>query len=98
VDKKIRFHVPQGAADVSLSLLASQAEVEFIFSYADVHGIETKALVGRYTLDEAFHLLLEDTPLVAVHSERKDAYSIRNIAPLAELVAEPMNTLPSNGL
>lgn len=66
----IRFDIPQKRADLSLTEFAKQANITLIFPYDDAKEIETNALVGNYTIEEAVKRLLANTALKVTISEK----------------------------
>jgi iron complex outermembrane receptor protein len=66
----IRFDIPQKRADLSLTEFATQANITLIFPYDDAKEIETNALVGNYTIEEAVKLLLANTALKVTINEK----------------------------
>lgn len=65
------FEIHQKPAERSLFELAQQAEIQVLFPSARVQGIQTNAVVGRFTLVEAIDKLLADTGLRAVFSSSR---------------------------
>ncbi len=57
------FDIPQQTADQALIQLAEQADLTFVFPYDVASETTANAVVGRYTLQEAVSLLLENTGL-----------------------------------
>ncbi len=71
-----KFNIESGDAIISLRIAAEQADAEFLYSVQDVEGIQTNAVNGYYTLDDALAIMLSDTPLVFISDDSR-GYSIR---------------------
>lgn len=57
------FSIPEGKAHETLKLVAQQGKVNLMAMRSVTRGVSTRALSGRYQVEEAFRLLLEGTPL-----------------------------------
>ena len=69
-DETHMFDVPRISADMSLKIIAQQANVQVLFPYDQVKTVKTNALRGRYTLADALRLVLDGTGLTADLTER----------------------------
>jgi iron complex outermembrane receptor protein len=61
----VRYDIPAQDAASALLALASVSRLTLAAAAADLKGIQTRAVVGDYTPDEALRLMLADTALVA---------------------------------
>lgn len=62
-EKTFNFNIPQQRADLALTELAAQAEVTLIFPFEEARQLITNTVVGKYTLQDAIAILLDDTGL-----------------------------------
>ncbi len=79
VDQLTDFDVPAGKAIDTLREAARQADVSFIYSVRIVRGVETKAVFGRYSPEQAFEIMLEDTSLAVFWHEYSGAFAIKKV-------------------
>lgn len=68
-DNTKTYQIPAGALGVALNRLAQQANVAISVNGNDVAGLNAPALVGRYTLENAFAVLLAGSSLRAERTE-----------------------------
>jgi outer membrane receptor protein involved in Fe transport len=61
----IEFNLPVQAADTALLALCKQAKIEVLFSFDDLHRVESTAVTGRYEPAEALDRLLQGTGFAA---------------------------------
>ncbi len=61
--RKYDFEIPALRADAALKAFARQAEVPLLFPYDRVKTLQAHAVSGRYTLNDALGMLLQDTGL-----------------------------------
>ncbi len=78
--EKRSFSVREGKAIDTIKKAAKQGEVDFVFTEAAVHGVRTSRIEGFYTPLEAFHLMLEGSPLAIFRHEESGVYAIKRIA------------------
>jgi len=71
-----RFDVPAGLADQTLKTFSDQAGVAVVFGTDSAGRTKTNAVKGNYTTAEAMALLLRDSGLVAVASEKTGTFTI----------------------
>lgn len=71
-----RFDVPAGLADQTLKTFSDQAGVAVVFGTDSAGRIRTNAVKGNYTTAEAMALLLRDSGLIAVASEKTGTFTI----------------------
>ena len=57
------FNVPRQNVEVALNELATQAGKLLLFPYDLVQPVDSNPVIGKYTVDEALHLLLRDVGL-----------------------------------
>lgn len=69
--KPIAFQVKAQPMAFALMSLARQAQIEVLFSYDDLKGLEAPALSGKYTTEQALSLLLRGTPYLAQQQKAK---------------------------
>lgn len=91
-----RFDVPAGKAIKALKKAAQQADVDFLFSAQDVHGLRTDSLKGEFRPLEAFNLMLANTSLVAFRHEKSGVFAIRSKTPVADTDANPYSPVPTS--
>jgi len=65
VPSKIFFNIEADNAAIALLKFAEQADVSFAVSKSELTGIQTKPLVGEYSIERALQLLLADSQLHA---------------------------------
>jgi iron complex outermembrane receptor protein len=70
------FDVPAGLADQTLKAFSDQADVAVLFATDSAGRIRTNAVKGNYTTAEAMAMLLRDSGLVAVASEKTGTFTI----------------------
>ncbi len=87
------FNIPAQNANAALTELAKQADTTLLFPYDLANKIQTRPLAGQFTLSEALHTLLKDTPL-AITVDETGSISIRSRAALTE---SPVNTVEDLG-
>jgi iron complex outermembrane recepter protein len=75
LDKVIQFDIPQQRADLSLTKFAEQADITLIFPFDDAAGITANRLAGRYSIQDAARLLVENTNL-SVNIDEKGLLTI----------------------
>jgi iron complex outermembrane receptor protein len=71
------FNIPAGDAAVTLKLFSEQSGLAIMFAPEKVQGVETKAVAGELTPQEALDRLLADTRLYATPTKQAGGYSIR---------------------
>ncbi len=69
-DNEFVFNIPSQRASTALNLLGQQTNEQILYLYDVVQGINTQAVIGKYTLDVAIERLLRDTKLVVRRNER----------------------------
>jgi len=69
LNNAVSFNIPQQRADLSLTQFAEQADLTLIFSFDTVSDTTANTLKGRYSVEQAIELLLEDTGLIAFMSD-----------------------------
>lgn len=65
-----QLNLPEQDAAISLNTLADKTDHSILYSSKDLKGIVLKSLRGSYTLSGALDLLLKDTPLYAVVTDK----------------------------
>ncbi|HRJ02387.1 MAG TPA: TonB-dependent receptor [Hyphomonas sp.] len=76
VEPRYNFDVPAGEAKAMLRQFAAQAKREIVFAVEAVEGIQTNAVKGEMTAQEAVDQLLADTGLVGAQ-DKTGAFAIR---------------------
>src|SRR5471032_920077 len=85
-----QYQIPAGPLNAALSSFAIEAGVSVATASAQVNGLHSKGLQGRYTVYEGFQKLLDGTGLEVVE-EGSSNYSLRKAG------AEPaMATMPAS--
>jgi len=56
------FSIPEGKAHETLKLVAQQGKVNLMAMRSETRGVRTRALSGRFEVEEAFRQLLEGRP------------------------------------
>lgn len=75
-ERRVAFDIPAGAASETLKLAARQGDVEVLIS-TDVSGsMNTNAVRGRVTVQQALDRMLEGTPFAAVPVDGAKAFGI----------------------
>ena len=69
--KPRELEIPAQAVFLSLNALAVQFDHSLIYSKQDLQGITASPLVGSYTLAEALDVLLADTPVRALVTQKR---------------------------
>jgi TonB-dependent receptor len=87
----VDFHIPSQSAASGLNLYAEQAQMQVLFAYSAVKGVETNAVDGRLVRDEALDLLLAETGLVASYGAHRTA-TVRPLATVASTSATQVGT------
>lgn len=64
-EKLIQFDIPKQSADTALQLFGQQSKRTIIYSHALAKGKQTNSLQGYYSDEQALHILLRNTGLVA---------------------------------
>src|SRR6185312_8918143 len=59
----VSFDVPEGDASKTLNLFCTQANLQLLFDYTKAKGIHTRAVRGRYTVDDALQRMIGGAPL-----------------------------------
>ena len=75
--QQFAFNIPQQRADLALTQFAEQADLTLLFSLEKVRNKMANQLNGRYSVEQAINLLLNNTGLVASVSA-KGLLSINN--------------------
>ncbi len=73
----MEFDIPAGNASESLSVFASQGQVELIFTEASVEGVQTDMLKGVYDIETALNRILESTGLMWVKATKHNVYAVK---------------------
>ena len=74
-----QFDVPAGALDQALTTFAQHAGVALVFDPAQVQGLQSRGLHGRYSVDHGFTLLLQGSGLHAVRTAQGN-YRLQRVA------------------
>ena len=69
-DDLIPFNIPQQRADTALTQFAEQANLTLVFPFDHVKEITANRLVGNYPIEQAVHLLLDNTGLTPTFSNQ----------------------------
>ncbi len=85
------FSIPRGEALVTLQALARQASVDIFYSAEGVEGVMTPSLIGVYTPQEAFDIVLAGTSLAAFQHEESGAFVIRRVTDTAKTTEPKTN-------
>lgn len=78
---RMNIDVPAGPAVETLKKAAQQAHAEIAFSADIVRGVNTPAIRGFYSAEEAMNFLLKDTGLTAVFDKQSQAFTVRRTVP-----------------
>jgi hypothetical protein len=70
------FDIPAGDAVVMLKRAAQHSEAEIVYSPAVVEGVQTRAITGDFTPQEALERMVANTPLQLHHDAQTGAFSI----------------------
>ncbi len=70
------FNVPAGDAIVALKQFSAQSGEQLLYSFDDIHGVQTHAVSGEFTAIAALNQMLERTSLRARQDETTKAISI----------------------
>ncbi|HEX3731285.1 MAG TPA: TonB-dependent receptor [Opitutaceae bacterium] len=82
------FDVPAGAADQTLKQFATQAAREIVFAPETVGGVQTNAIQGQLTPQDAIDRMLANTALVA-SQDKTGAFAVRRRAAVNVAAADP---------
>jgi TonB-dependent receptor len=74
---KVKVDLPAGLAAESLRAFAAQSQLQIIFPTDLLKGARSPKLKGRYAIDEALGLILENTDLTSIRDEQSGAYFIK---------------------
>ncbi len=89
------FNVPAGTARETLKRFAAQAQVEVLFPSEKTLGVQTNAVAGRFTPQQALAALLADTGLRADRDAKSGAFAIRPETPVPKAVAARTEPAPT---
>jgi len=94
------FDVPAGTADQTLRKFSEQAGVAVVFATDSSGSVRTNAVIGSYTTAEAISLLLKDSGLKAIASERTGTLTVTRVsAPnVARAAPTPAAARPAEAL
>ena len=87
-DNLNKLNIPSGELDAALKALARQADVEVLYSPAQVRGVHTGGLRGTYSARDAVDLLLKGTSL-QVHTDATGVMVVALPIPTARKSAQP---------
>jgi len=76
----VAFDLPAQPADSALLALCKQTKIEVLFSFDDLHRVQSTAVIGRYEPAAALNRLLQDTGFAARPIGR-GKYAIAPVAP-----------------
>lgn len=79
--REIDFNINSGSAVKALRQFSSQSGQQLLYSNADLAGVTTNSVRGRYTIDAALEQLLRGTPLVASRDSRNGAVAVGRETP-----------------
>jgi iron complex outermembrane recepter protein len=88
------FDIPAGKASETIRSAALQGEIQILFSDAVVKGINTRAVCGKYTPQQALLLMLKGTGLKLAQANKNGAYAITFAASNANPVGSERSTPP----
>jgi iron complex outermembrane receptor protein len=83
-----RFDVPAGPAVVTLKRVVQQAELEIVYSATLVEGVQTDAIAGEFTPQDALDRMLANSPLKIFQDPQTKVLSVMR-RPGAEPRAPP---------
>ena len=74
--KMYEFNVDSGDSGIALRQFAIQANLEIVFNSSDLEGIDTNAIYGRMTPDDALSKMLKNTRLDYRVENNSNVYAI----------------------
>jgi TonB-dependent receptor len=86
------FDVPAGPAISTLKRAAQQAGLEIVYSATVVNGVQTEAVVGRFTPQDALERMLANTPLKIHQDPQSGALSVMRAEPEPQSEPHPSPT------
>lgn len=75
--RKVKVDLPAGLAAESLRVFAAQSQLQIVFPTNLLKGARSPRIKGRYVIDEALELILENTDLTSIRDEQSGAYFIK---------------------
>ncbi|MDB6168174.1 MAG: TonB-dependent receptor [Verrucomicrobia bacterium] len=93
---KKQFDLPADAAEVSLKRLGEQSGREVLFPPDAVAGVQTRAVSGTMTPEEALDLMLSGTVLVGVRDEKTGSLTVRRERTVERAEKNGESRLPRN--
>ena len=88
------FHIAAQPLPMALKAFADQANMEILYSYADISNITGNAIAGKLDTHDALKALLRNTGLEAVYTS-KHAATVRPVRPHAGASAAPPSPSPA---
>ncbi len=88
-----QYNIPAGDLDLSLQTLAGDAGVVLTFTPEQTKGKQAPALNGRYSIDQAFDILLTGSELV-IKKNQQNQYSLSRAPKIGATAPQQQESLP----
>ncbi len=75
----VLFSIPSGIASETLRTAAEQADIDLLFRMDLVESVSTPSLDGKFSIEEAFAILLENSKLRLLYDPLSKSYAIVEI-------------------